>query len=90
MPEFAHPSELIDHLCRLSTMTSSEAHRLIDEILTFYGETPESFIRRRHHELQSAGLHNAAIFRAIQIELQGYRFVAPAYSERQIRRAIYG
>lgn len=90
MPASAPPNDLIDHLCRSSALSSAEAHGLIEEILAFYAETPEIFIRRRHHEMQSAGLNNAAIFCTIQNELQDYRFVAPTYSERQIRRAIYG
>lgn len=53
-------------------------------------ETPEDFIRRRHLALQAAGRSNNEIFSQITIELAQRRFRSSEYSERQIRRIIYG
>ena len=86
-----HPSqELIDHLCRLGALDARQAARLLDEVLAFYAETPDAFIRRRHRELQLAGFANAAIYRRLLAELPTRRFAVTPLSERQIRRAIYG
>jgi hypothetical protein len=90
MPDLDDLGELIDYLARTSRLTSAEAERLVNEVLTFLGETPEAFIRRRHLALQSEGLANDEIFERLAKELGQRRFSAPAYTTRQIRRIIYG
>jgi len=90
MPDPDDLRELIDYLARTSRLTTAEAERLVNEVLTFLGETPEAFIRRRHHALQSEGLGNDEIFARLETELARRRFSAPAYTTRQIRRIIYG
>jgi hypothetical protein len=82
--------ELVGYLVRSSRLSVTEAHRLVQEVLGFLQDTPEDFVRRRHRALQSEGLANAVIFERIAVELTGWRFRAPAYSARQIRRMIYG
>ena len=82
--------ELVAYLARSSRMTLAEARRAVDEVLAFMSETPEEFIRRRHIALQAQGQSNTAIFAQIARELAQRRFRAPDYSERQIRRVIYG
>ena len=84
------PDELVDHLCRHSTLDASEATRLVIEVLAFHHEAPADFIRRRHHELQKTGLNNSTIYQRLQEELASYRFTAEPMTERQIRRTIYG
>ncbi|MDY6947062.1 MAG: hypothetical protein SXG53_15210 [Pseudomonadota bacterium] len=82
--------ELVDYLARSSRLTPQEAARLVHEVLAFMSEVPEDFIRRRHLALQARGLSNRAIYLQISEELAARRFRAPDYSERQIRRIIYG
>lgn len=82
--------ELVDYLARSSRLTPQEAARLVHEVLAFMSEMPEDFIRRRHLALQARGLSNRAIYLRITTELAARRFRAPDYSERQIRRIIYG
>ena len=82
--------ELVDHLCRQSPLTPTEAQRLVEEVLAYYSESSQSFIRRRHFELQKSGLANSSIYRLIGVELKRHRFTAEPLTERQIRRAIYG
>jgi hypothetical protein len=82
--------ELVGYLARSSRLEPQEARRLVDEVLAYLTELPEAFIRRRHLELQRAGLSNAAIFDRLELELSGRRFPAPAYTARQLRRIIYG
>lgn len=82
--------ELVDYLARSSRLTPQEAARLVQEVLAFMSEIPEDFIRRRHLALQAQGLSNRAIYLQIGEELSRRRFRAPEYSERQIRRIIYG
>lgn len=90
MSDAPPPPELIDHLCRHGALDVRQATRLLAEILAYYDETPDAFIRRRHREMQLAGFANAAIYRTLRAELPTRRFAAGPRSERQIRRAIYG
>jgi hypothetical protein len=83
-------AELVEYLARSSRLSVQEAARLVQEVLAYMSETPEDFIRRRHLALQAQGLSNRAIYAQIGAELAGRRFRAPEYSERQIRRIIYG
>jgi hypothetical protein len=85
-----YPDELIAHLTALTALSAADAERVIDEIFAYYREPVDAFVARRHLQLQAEGLQNAQIFRRIQGELSGLRFPAPALSERQIRRIIYG
>jgi hypothetical protein len=90
MSDPAELAELIAYLVRTSRLSPAEAIRLVNEVLAFMNETPEDFIRRRHLHLQSQGHPNSAIFQQVASELDQRRFRAPAYTERQIRRVIYG
>ncbi len=82
--------ELTLHLCRSNELSHAQAERLIEEVLAFFDELPEDFIRRRHRELQQQGLANAAIFTVLREEMSKRLFPAASVSERQIRRTIYG
>ncbi|MGR3934303.1 hypothetical protein [Streptomyces sp. BRA346] len=82
--------DLIDHLVRSTPLGRGEAARVVLDVLAYFDETTEEFVRRRHRELQSGGLTNADIFERITAELP-YRAVAPPeLSLRQLRRIVYG
>jgi hypothetical protein len=84
--------ELSAHLARITRLDAVEARRAVLELLDLLSaETADAYVVRRHRELQTSGaLKNEAIFRRIVEELAARPFAAPAYSERQIRRLIYG
>jgi hypothetical protein len=88
--ELSEIEELIGYLVRTSRLSASEARRLVGEVLSFLGETPEDFVRRRHRALQAEGLANPEIFARVSAELAQWRFRAPRFTARQIRRIIYG
>lgn len=86
MPE----DELVAHVVMSAGLSASEAARVIEDVVAFYSESAEAFVRRRHSELKTYGAKNPEIFARIGTELAG-RVVAPAqFSERQLRRIIYG
>ncbi len=89
MSEPNERGELLAYLVRTSRLSPAEAARLVDEVLSFLDERPEEFVCRRHRVLQGEGLSNGAIFARLTAELARWRFRAPAYSERQLRRIIY-
>lgn len=80
---------LLDHL-EQSGISRGIATRVVAEVLSYFAESSEEFVRRRHRELQRDGVANAESFAAIARELAGRRVAAPVLSERQIRRVIYG
>ncbi|HEY4167507.1 MAG TPA: hypothetical protein VGM96_12060 [Reyranella sp.] len=82
--------DLMEYLARTTRLERREAERLIDEVLSFLAEQPETFVRRRHLELQRQGLANETIFAQLEQELARRRFAAPAYTRRQLRRIVYG
>ncbi len=90
MSDSTAPTELIDHLCRSSRLTEKEALQVVNEVLAFFDESPETFLRQRHQELQALGHSNKDIYAVLQNELQTRRFICKPMSTRQIRRAIYG
>ena len=82
---------LINHLCHSNDLSASQARRIIDEVIAYFGESPEQFVRRRHLEIkQELGLPNKLIFERIETELTQLVFAAPTLTKRQIRRIIYG
>ena len=82
--------ELVDHLTRSSPLSRGEALRVIQDVLAYFDETTEDYVRRRHRELQTQGLVNATIFERIGSDLK-YRAVAPPeLTLRQLRRMVYG
>ena len=83
-------TELVTYLVRSTRLSAPEACRVIDEVLAYMNERAEDFIRRRHLALQSQGHSNAEIFARLATEIAQRRFRADEYSERQIRRIIYG
>jgi len=82
--------ELLAHLAETTRLSRAEAARVLDELLAHFSESVEQFVRRRHAQLQAEEHKNPAIFERIAAELRQRRFTAPALSERQIRRLIYG
>jgi hypothetical protein len=82
--------DLIDHLVRSTALQRGEAARVILDVLAYFDETTDDFVRRRHRELQSGGLVNAEIFERIAAELPHRAVAPPQLSLRQLRRIVYG
>lgn len=81
---------LVRHVEESSGLTTAEASRLVEDVLSFHDEPIEDWVRRRHAELKTYGARNAEIFARLRQELRGHVVAAPDLSERQLRRMIYG
>ncbi|GAA1106534.1 MULTISPECIES: hypothetical protein [Streptomycetaceae] len=91
MPASPHPHEdLLAHLTRTSPLGPGEAARVVAEVIAYFSETTEEYVRRRHGELQARGLTNERIFARLGAELASRRVAAPELSTRQLRRIVYG
>ncbi|WP_030542353.1 hypothetical protein [Streptomyces albus] len=86
----ASHDDLVDHLVRSTPLHRGEAVRVVLDVLAYFDETVEDFVRRRHRELRSAGLANAEIYDRIAAELPHRAVAPPELSLRQLRRMIYG
>ena len=51
---------------------------MVDDVVAYFAEPVEALVRRRHRELQAAGLANPAIFDRIAAELAA-RPVSPRH-----------
>lgn len=82
--------DLVDHLVRSSPLSASEAERVVAEVLSYFAEPVQDYVRRRHTELRNRGWRNDRIFAALGPELATRRVSPPALSARQLRRLVYG
>ncbi len=82
--------ELVDHVTRSTGLTEAVAGRLVDDILAWYHEDVESYVRRRHANLHLHGVRNAQAYEQIAAELRERVVAAPALSARQLRRIVSG
>jgi hypothetical protein len=82
--------ELLDHLARTTALGPNEAARVVADVLAYFSEGTDAYVRRRHGELQARGLTNERIFERIAAELPQRRVRAPELSVRQLRRLVYG
>jgi hypothetical protein len=84
------PQDLARYLAASTGLPQSTATRVIVDVTTYFSETIEQFVRRRHGELQRRQRRNEEIWPLIEAELTQRRFAAPGLSERQLRRIVYG
>jgi hypothetical protein len=82
--------DLLDHLARTTALGPNEAARVVADVLAYFAESTDEYVRRRHGELQARGLTNDRIFERIAAELPQRRVRAPELSARQLRRLVYG
>ncbi|WP_411145552.1 hypothetical protein [Streptomyces sp. x-80] len=82
--------DLVDHLVRSTPLQRGEATRVVLDVLAYFDEPAEAYVRRRHRELQSQGLRNDEIFERIRHELPHRAVAPPDLSARQLRRLVYG
>ena len=84
------PPDLVRYLATSTDLPPSTAVRVIADVIAYFSETTEEFVRRRHSELQRRQQRNDEIWPVIAAELGQRRFAAPGLSERQLRRIVYG
>jgi uncharacterized protein YoaH (UPF0181 family) len=81
--------ELVQYLTRTSPLSAGEAERVVADVLGYFAEQAEEFVRRRHREMKAEGLTNDQAFARIAEELLMRRVAPPRFSARQLRRLVY-
>ncbi len=82
--------DLLDQLERTTQLPRTVLGRVVAEVVEHHREPVEQLVRRRHRELQALGLSNAAIWLAMSEELAVRVVAPPQFTERQLRRIVYG
>ena len=83
-------AELISLVSASTGLSPGEAARVVADIVGWYRESVEQYVRRRHAYLRTHGERNREIFALIAAELGDRLVAAPVLSERQLRRIVYG
>ena len=83
-------AEGIAQLTRSAPLDPAQARRVAEDVRSWFSETVDELVQRRHRELQRSGLTNDEIFARIAVEVEAWRFRAAPLSTRQLRRMIYG
>ena len=83
------PPELVRHVVASTGLPPATAARVVSDVIGYFGETTEEFVRRRHGELR-AHHTNDEIWALIAAELTARRVAAPPVTPRRLRRIVYG
>jgi len=83
------PQDLARYLAASTGLPPATALRVIADVATYFNETIDEFVRRRHAELQQRQRTNDEIWPLIAVELEQRRFASPELSQRQLRRIVY-
>jgi hypothetical protein len=82
--------EGVRRLVRSTTLDEGQARRVAEDVASWFSETVDELVQRRHRELRRDGLANEEIFARIAVEVEAWRFRAAPLSARQLRRIVYG
>jgi hypothetical protein len=77
--------ELVRHVAASTGLPGPVAARVVADVVAYFSETSEEYVRRRHRELQAA-----EIWAVIASELAARPVRSGEVSERQLRRIVYG
>ena len=83
------PQDLARYLAASTGLPQPTAVRVVADVATYFSETVEEYVRRRHAELRRRQYKNDEIWPQVVAELGQRRFAAPGLSERQLRRIVY-
>ena len=81
-------AEGVERLTLSAPLTASQARRVAEDVTSWFSETVEEFVQRRHRELQRRGSQTRDL-RADRVAVSGRPRAAPL-SARQLRRIVYG
>ncbi len=83
-------ADLVSQVAASTGLSTSVAARVVTDVIAYYDEPVEDFVRRRHADLKTHGMRNPEIFAQVSAELASRVVSAPPLSDRQLRRVVYG
>ncbi|GAA2829364.1 hypothetical protein [Crossiella cryophila] len=84
------PDDLVRHVVASTGLPPAVAARVVSDVMGYFAEPVEDYVRRRHRELKRRNRRNDDIWAIVAAELAGRPVAAPALSARQLRRIVYG
>ncbi|MGO1056014.1 hypothetical protein [Crossiella sp. CA198] len=84
------PDDLVRHVVVSTGLPPAVAARVVSDVMGYFAEPVEDYVRRRHRELKRRNRRNDDIWAIVAAELAGRPVAAPALSARQLRRIVYG
>ena len=82
--------ELVRHVAQSTGLDEATAARVVADVMAYFGQTVEEYVVKRHQDLKSRNRKNDDIWPLIADELKARRFKSGEFSERQLRRMVYG
>ncbi len=83
-------AEVVQRVAASTGLSHAEASRVVADVVSYFAEPAENFVRRRHADLKTYGMKNPEIFARIGAELHQRVVAAPPLTDRQLRRIVYG
>jgi hypothetical protein len=85
-----YPHDLIRHMAASTGLDEATATRVVADVVAYFGQTVEEFVRQRHSELKDMNKRNDDIWPRLAAEVSDHRFRVDDLTERQLRRIVYG
>ncbi|MEV7553131.1 hypothetical protein AB0N89_26270 [Amycolatopsis sp. NPDC089917] len=83
-------ADIVEQVALSTGLSTAIAARVVEDVLAFYRQPVEQYVRSRHARLQAEGRKNPEIFPLVAAELSRRLVAPPDLSERQLRRIVYG
>jgi hypothetical protein len=84
-----YPQDLVRHVAESTGLDEATATRVVADVVAYFGQTVEGFVRKRHAELKDMNKRNDDIWPRLAAEVSDRRFRVDDLTERQLRRIVY-
>jgi hypothetical protein len=85
-----YPQDLARYVAASTGLDEPTATRVVTDVVAYFGQTVEEFVRQRHAELKDTNKRNDDIWPRLAAEVSDRRFRVDDLTERQLRRMVYG
>lgn len=85
-----YPDDLVRHVAATTGLDEATATRVVADVVAYFGQPVEEFVRQRHTELRDMNKRNDDIWPRLAAEVSSHRFRAGDLTKRQLRRIVYG
>lgn len=84
-----YPQDLARYVAASTGLDEAIATRVVSDVMAYFGQTVEDFVRLRHAELKDLNKRNDDIWPTLAAEVSDRRFRVDGLTERQLRRIVY-
>jgi hypothetical protein len=84
-----YPQDLVRHVAASTGLDEATATRVVADVVAYFGQPVEDFVRQRHTALKDLNKRNEDIWPMLAAEVSERRFPVDDLTERQLRRIVY-